>query len=198
MSRERILEATAQLIKTVGLEGITIRKVAELAGTNVALLNYHFGSKENLINEILKNQFESFRECFNILDEKESPPLERLKKFLIMYASRLAEHPELAKHAISQEQLFKSHYEYLDFLKSQGFDKLVGTITEIVGNLNQDKIMFMIQQMLAAVLFPSVIRRNLHEEINTASNTTLDSTNMSIEQQIDLFIDHYFYRFTSR
>lgn len=48
MTKEKILDATLHLIKSEGIDSVTIRKIASEAGTNVALINYYFGSKENL------------------------------------------------------------------------------------------------------------------------------------------------------
>ena len=72
MSKEKILEATSELIRAERIEGVTTRKIAARAATNIALVNYYFGSKEQLINEIVKRHLESFREAFNVLDERKS------------------------------------------------------------------------------------------------------------------------------
>lgn len=53
--KELILKVTLDLIKNEGFEGITIRKIASKANVNVALINYHFGSKNKLVNEIIQN-----------------------------------------------------------------------------------------------------------------------------------------------
>jgi AcrR family transcriptional regulator len=52
-TRDRILAATIELIADVGWSGITTRGVAARAGVNVALLHYHFGSKDALLREAL-------------------------------------------------------------------------------------------------------------------------------------------------
>lgn len=63
--KEKIIEATIDLIENSNGEvnNITIRKIAEVAGVGVGLINYHFDSKENLIeicveriiNDVVKN-----------------------------------------------------------------------------------------------------------------------------------------------
>lgn len=58
-TRARILAATVELIAREGWEAVTVRKVAADAGVNFALVNYHFGSKANLMLAALESAFES-------------------------------------------------------------------------------------------------------------------------------------------
>lgn len=49
-----IILAGGELFAEHGLEGTSIRPIAQKAGVNIAAINYHFGSKENLYTEVLK------------------------------------------------------------------------------------------------------------------------------------------------
>ncbi len=61
-TREKILEVAINLFALKGFDGTTIREIAELADVNVASLNYHFTSKENLRLEIQSFIVNEFRE----------------------------------------------------------------------------------------------------------------------------------------
>lgn len=50
-TRKAILEAAWTALARDGYEKITTRRIAELAGVNVATLHYYFGSKELLLSE---------------------------------------------------------------------------------------------------------------------------------------------------
>jgi AcrR family transcriptional regulator len=50
-TRERLLDAVEALIADVGFRSLTHRLIAHRADVHVALLNYHFGNKEQLIEE---------------------------------------------------------------------------------------------------------------------------------------------------
>ncbi|MFV9473778.1 TetR/AcrR family transcriptional regulator [Advenella sp. RU8] len=52
-TKERILESAKILLASKGPEGVTVRDIAENSNANVASINYHFGSKDGLINEAL-------------------------------------------------------------------------------------------------------------------------------------------------
>ena len=53
-TRQRIIQATAQLFSEKGIAGTTTRAIAERAGVNEVTLFRHFGSKDNLAREIMK------------------------------------------------------------------------------------------------------------------------------------------------
>ena len=52
-TRERLLDAIETLIGDNGFQTLTHRLIAQRADVHVALLNYHFGSKEQLIEEAI-------------------------------------------------------------------------------------------------------------------------------------------------
>lgn len=194
MIKEKIIKSTVELIKSVGIDGLSVRKIAELADVNVASINYHFGSKDKLVNEILKASLFEFRGTFNILDNAEISPLKRLRHFLLDYLSLLKAHPELFKIVLSPEKLFDSHLEYVEFLKYQGFDKLTKTVLEIVGYSNKDKVNIIVRQMFASIFFPIIILGNVNSKIKEAMEQNMFG-DYSAEENIDLFLDFYFSKF---
>jgi len=55
-TRERILDAAESVFATMGYDGAGLRRIAEGAGVPVALVNYHFGSKEGLYRAIFEKR----------------------------------------------------------------------------------------------------------------------------------------------
>lgn len=55
-TRARILDAAETLFVEHGLEGTSMRMITGRAGVNLAAVNYHFGSKESLIQEIFEGR----------------------------------------------------------------------------------------------------------------------------------------------
>jgi len=52
-TREKILEATFRRLASEGYAALSVREIAKDAGVNHALINYHFGSKDQLVIEVL-------------------------------------------------------------------------------------------------------------------------------------------------
>jgi TetR/AcrR family transcriptional regulator, regulator of cefoperazone and chloramphenicol sensitivity len=53
-TKRALIEAAGELFAEHGFEGTSIRGIAERVGANLAAINYHFGSKENLYTEVLR------------------------------------------------------------------------------------------------------------------------------------------------
>ena len=52
-TEERLLDAAEQLFAAQGYGDTSLRAVTELAGANVAAVNYHYGSKEGLLRAVV-------------------------------------------------------------------------------------------------------------------------------------------------
>ncbi len=61
-TKERILNSTEKLIAEHGFAELSIRKISLKAHTNLAAINYHFGNKEQLINQVLERRLNNLFE----------------------------------------------------------------------------------------------------------------------------------------
>ncbi len=57
-TRKRLLEATEWLFIESGYEAMSLRHITARAGANLAAVNYHFGSKEALMQELLSQRLD--------------------------------------------------------------------------------------------------------------------------------------------
>ncbi len=52
-TRERILDSAEKLFARRGFHGVSVRDITQDAGVDVALVNYHFGGKQALLDDVL-------------------------------------------------------------------------------------------------------------------------------------------------
>ena len=57
-TKDRILGAAEELFAQHGFAGTSLREVTGRADVNIAAVNYHFGSKDNLINEVFRRRMD--------------------------------------------------------------------------------------------------------------------------------------------
>jgi AcrR family transcriptional regulator len=57
-TKDRILGAAEELFAQHGFAGTSLRQVTSRADVNIAAVNYHFGSKENLVNEVFRRRMD--------------------------------------------------------------------------------------------------------------------------------------------
>lgn len=65
-TRDRLLAAAVRIFATNGYRDATIADVCEAAKANIASVNYHFGSKENLFRHVLREAFRSANSIYPI------------------------------------------------------------------------------------------------------------------------------------
>lgn len=69
-TRERILEAAERIFAECGFEATSLRQITREAGVNLAAVNYHFGSKEGLLKELLRMRIVPMNETRQALLER--------------------------------------------------------------------------------------------------------------------------------
>ena len=69
----RILDAAEALFMAHGLEATTLRQITTVAKVNLAAVNYHFGSKDALIEAVFRRRLNLLNdECLQMLDRLEA------------------------------------------------------------------------------------------------------------------------------
>jgi AcrR family transcriptional regulator len=58
-TKERILAAAEALFARRGFDGASLRQLTSAAGVNLAAVNYHFGSKEKLVEEVFRRRLDA-------------------------------------------------------------------------------------------------------------------------------------------
>ena len=72
-TKERLLDAAERLFGDQGFESTSLRLITTEAGANLAAVNYHFGSKEDLIVAVMARRVEPLnRERLTLLDRLEA------------------------------------------------------------------------------------------------------------------------------
>jgi AcrR family transcriptional regulator len=56
-TKTALLDAAKQLVRERGYAGASVRELAAAAGTNIAAVNYHFGTREKLLNQAVLEYF---------------------------------------------------------------------------------------------------------------------------------------------
>lgn len=62
-TRQTILDAAERCLAEGDFDGVSLRSISDAAGVDIALLNYHFGSKENLVSEVISRRAQVIHEA---------------------------------------------------------------------------------------------------------------------------------------
>lgn len=69
-TKRKITRAATALFAHKGLEGVSIREISRRAGVNLAAINYHFQSKEQLYSAIITQHFQKMRDFLAELERE--------------------------------------------------------------------------------------------------------------------------------
>jgi AcrR family transcriptional regulator len=96
-TKERILDVAEELFMEHGFEAASLRSITAAAGVNLAAVNYHFGTKEELFQMVLTRRLDPMNQArVALLDRLEretgdaAPSCERILMALFIPALRLA------------------------------------------------------------------------------------------------------------
>ena len=82
-TKQRILDSAESLFAQHGFAGASLRQVTAAANVNLAAVNYHFGSKENLINEVFRRRLDALnKQRLDALSEALANPSHELEDLL--------------------------------------------------------------------------------------------------------------------
>ena len=103
-AREGLLLAARELMTEKGLPAVTVREIAERAGVQPALVNYHFGGKEALYTAVVESLLEREAELVKVIEGELAAPRAqnwgkrcRLERVLEYWIEFHVEHPEIAR-----------------------------------------------------------------------------------------------------
>ena len=101
-AKERILESAIKLFAKKSYSATGLREVVREAGVSVAMVNYHFGSKQALLEAILDRFFEGLYSVAEEILTGEDPPELKLRRFLRAVVGVFRKNPDLVRIAITE------------------------------------------------------------------------------------------------
>lgn len=157
-TKEKILNATLKIIGKEGFQHITIKKIADLAEVNIAAVNYYFGSKSNVINEAIKVLNVTRLKCFEVLEQMDMSPMERLRSFLRNYMISALEYPDVFRNFIySAINNCFDPSENIVLFKIENFEKIKSTINEIGVYCDDEVLMMWLVQIVGCMQLPILL-----------------------------------------
>lgn len=107
-TKARILEATDRLFGELGFDATSTRDIAERSGVNKALIHYHFGTKDDLLEVLLDGYYERLANELVAALGSRTEPEEQALALLDAYADYLAQNRTFC--SIVQREVASGHH----------------------------------------------------------------------------------------
>jgi AcrR family transcriptional regulator len=91
MTRDKILQAARELFEEKGFDFASVRDIAAKADVNVALINYHFGSKESLLAALIEDMATLMHVKLSDISNSNAGPEEKLFQTVELVLERIFE-----------------------------------------------------------------------------------------------------------
>jgi len=143
-TRRQLLAAAGEVFAEVGFRQATVREICQRAGANVAAVNYHFGDKEGLYAEVLREAQRQAFARYPLLAGAgpHSPPADKLRAFIRSFLLRALDSAPTAWFGKMMLREMIEPTGALDSLLKERMrpmaDQLRGVVAELLGCSRED------------------------------------------------------------
>ena len=186
---QKLLAATLKMISLKGYLGTTTREIANAAGVTEVTLFRHFGSKENLFEEML-NRYSFLPELRELLPELENNSFD-YKNGLIIIGTRfietLKERKSLVRIMTCEIQVYP---EKIKVVHSRFIDEMINLLADYFSIRQKKGILRKFQSEIAARAFLGMIFSFFHiEEIVKGRDMGKNEMKRTINEFVNIFTD---------
>ena len=177
-TRGVILEAAGRIFAERGFSDATSKEICEKAGVNSASVNYYFGGKDKLYEEVLREAHQQMLSLDDLVEIIDSgvPPEEKLRLFLGRLLHTAASSAEIwgikvfMRELAAPSQLATRAISSVVFPKAERIRELVHAITGLPPESEtvQRAIAFVVLPCISLIMFPDSLRTRILP--GTASN----------------------------
>lgn len=155
-----LLAAGAALYPELGCAGLSVRRVAEAAGVNPAMVHYHFGSKDGFLRTLLQRHYEEMFSALQLNSQGGGDVMERLTGALMGLARFVREHRPLLARVWADAQAGQAVAQ--DFLRANT-PRHLGVLmallqeAEALGRLPRQPLLTRFSFLMGAVVAPLIL-----------------------------------------
>ncbi len=167
-SRKRILDAAGPIFAEVGFEKATVREICRRANVNVASINYHFGSKEQLYKDLIRHIHETNRPPTSIPTWPEGASIE--EKLQAFVREMLVNSSKRDKSSWQFKLMLTELFQPTGLLKEMVEECIkphFGQLLQILDEIVPDEMPLPLRQRLGFTLISHCAFYHLHSEIVT-------------------------------
>ena len=84
-----ILNVAEKLFAEKGFDGTSVRDISKIAGINVAMISYYFGSKEKLLTHLILYRVQDLKIKLENLFNENLNPFDKIDKFIEFYIQKI-------------------------------------------------------------------------------------------------------------
>jgi AcrR family transcriptional regulator len=153
-TRRAILEAAVTCIEKFGIDRMTTRRIAQEAGTNIASINYHFRTKDQLVAEALTMTANHMLEdVFAEIEVQGTPFRQILENVLFYLIDGGLQFPRTTTAHLYRAVVEKEYDSPGAVALQRAFDRLATRATEELPHEDPARVRFLLSHLLGSIMF---------------------------------------------
>jgi AcrR family transcriptional regulator len=158
----KILEVAEKLFGEHGFDGTSIRDISKKANINIAMISYYFGSKELLLEALIKYKTSGIKEQLEGLSEEKLEPVAKINKLIELYINRINYNKGIYRimHFELSSKKNSTIFDYFTDLKKANLKSLEQIIQE-----GQAKGVFR-KEITIPLITPTIVGTYFHFQTN--------------------------------
>ncbi len=129
LARENILNAAIELLKTEGIQKLTMDNIAQKAGIAKGTLYLYFAKKETLLNEAINQTFTPLHNDLISILKSDLPPDTKLKEFIFCNISFFNNNIELMH--LFRELMIKFPVKRKHYCMEERYSAIISALTDV-------------------------------------------------------------------
>ena len=178
-TKSRLLEGAGEEFAEKGFELARVRAICDRAGANLAAINYHFGDKEHLYVEVLREAHRCGLDPQKERFDRRLSPAERLRTFIHHFLDRVLamNHPEDWQHRLMLREMLSptpfSEVLVREMIRPR-FEFIKGLMREICPEADDRRLNALVFSVIGQCLHYKMARRVTERLIGDEGYRALD------------------------
>lgn len=169
-----ILQVAEKLFAEKGFDGTTVREISKAAKINIAMVSYYFGSKDKMLEALIRFRTEDLSIKIENLIKESLSPLEKMNRLIEFYISRINQNKDIYKimHFELSSKKRMLNFESFTQVKKRNVASLRNIINEgqELGIFNLDVNVDLIAPTILGTFFHFQMNRSYYESIFDLQN----------------------------
>ena len=154
ISRDHILESAAEVFSQKGYNGASMSDIAAAVGLQKATLYHHFGSKQEILAELLDRAMSIVTRNMALVLLMDRPPDEKIRIAMQTYLQVLCEQPDLSsvllfEYRSLEKEFYKRHIRNRDMFEKMWRDLIKEGIDS--GQLQSESVSMTVWALLGVM-----------------------------------------------
>ena len=135
---DAILRAAERLFGEKGYHVVTIEEIARTAGVSKGLIIYHFASKEQLLEHLLKGEMAALSSRLDAIAQSDEAGRAKIRAAVETYFSVANSRPDLTQIALLDASLGEATRGLIIAFKEENLLRVAGLVEEVLPKENSD------------------------------------------------------------